>query len=463
MDSQPLTPVSQGYVPACPDVGFQAACDTVQQLRAEVDVFSTAIADEDAFHEVVQRLDKATLALAATPAPTFLDLRRQAQLIQREVGTSDFEPALAFLKQLAAGPVAPAATPAVSSPDAALIAECDQLMSLEEEAKREADRLKSASDEDWHAVIDPIWARRSQVVDRIETMLATTPAGVLALIKALDVHNSIDPESDSRPYSYEGGLTGRLLETALQSAGKISTAASPPLNPDAEYIALCDQVVQSEAEWRSTGLHQDTLPQAEQREYEQTVREAISERSSELFDRLLQLTPQTPEGQKAAAQATLAFMPCHDDGTPDIDVIHDGENLAWMLVKQLAGVAIPVPPNPDADLKAACNELIALIDRMNVEAGDKDITNDDPRYVQQEGLAERILAQVPRTLDGHQLRAQAILAWHGGMDGNGRPASELHQDDFWQVIRDLIGASTIEAMSKRTAAICAGYPDVVPA
>ena len=70
---------------------------------------------------------------------------------------------------------------------------------------------------------------------------------------------------------------------------------------------------------------------------------------------------------------------------------------------------------------------------------------------------ERILAQAPCTLDGHQLRARAILAWHGGMDGHGEPASEFNHDDIWPIIRDLIGATTIEAMSKRTAAICAGY------
>ncbi len=42
------------------------------------------------------------------------------------------------------------------------------------------------------------------------------------------------------------------------------------------------------------------------------------------------------------------------------------------------------------------------------------------------------------------------------MDSKGVPASELHKDDVWPVIRDLIGAATIKAMSKRTAEICAG-------
>ena len=327
-----------------------------------------------------------------------------------------------------------------SKPDIAFADACDTLRKSRAEVY--AFPTDVAHEDAFHEAV----MRMDRAALALAAMQAPTPADLRTQAQLIITHSSKD---DVEP----------AFVMLRQLAGNASV---PAVNPDADYIALCNQVVQSEAEWRATGRHQDSLPEAEQREYEQTVREAISDRSSELFDRLLQLTPRTPEGQKAAARMLLAFMPCHDDGTPNIEINHIGENVAWMLVKQLTGVAIPVPPNPDADLKAACTELIALIDRMNVEAGDKDITNDDPRYVQQEGLAERILAQVPRTLDGHQLRAQAILAWHGGMDGNGRPASELHQDDFWQVIRDLIGASTIEAMSKRTAVICAGYPDAVP-
>ncbi len=235
----------------------------------------------------------------------------------------------------------PIASPA--SPDAALIGDCDRLIALEKEAAREADRLADASDEDWHDVIDPIWDKRDQVVDRIVSMRATTPAGVLALITALETHNPVDPKLGDRGFSFEGGMSGRLLETALRSAKAIRGAAAPPFNPDADLISLCEQIVQSEAEWNSTGLHQDTLPQAEQHDYEQTVREPISDRSSELFDRLLQMTPQTLEGQRAAARATVAFMPCYPDGTPDIEINHIAGNMAWKLVKQLAGVAVPLP------------------------------------------------------------------------------------------------------------------------
>ena len=65
-----------------------------------------------------------------------------------------------------------AALPAAPEPDAALIAECDQVMSLEKQAGCEADHLERASDKDWHAAIDPIWDKRNQAVDRIETMVA---------------------------------------------------------------------------------------------------------------------------------------------------------------------------------------------------------------------------------------------------------------------------------------------------
>lgn len=85
----------------------------------------------------------------------------------------------------------------------------------------------------------------------------------------------------------------------------------------------------------------------------------------------------------------------------------------------------------------------------------RDIENSDPLQIQQSALLATILEQTPATLEGHQLRARAVLEWQGGMGANGKRASAFNSDVIWLVIRDLVGQSAIDTM---TAALCAGYP-----
>ena len=96
-----------------------------------------------------------------------------------------------------------------------------------------------------------------------------------------------------------------------------------------------------------------------------------------------------------------------------------------------------LPPDPDADLKAACNKLVFEPDGSNER---------------QRELLETILAQAPSTIEGHRLRARAVLVWRGGVGSDGEPVSEFNRDDIWPLIRNLIGQDTIDAVAARTRA-----------
>ena len=253
-------------------------------------------------------------------------------------------------------------------------------------------------------------------------------------------------------------LLARVTRVAIRSAGTEEL-------PDRAGLLLAETVLSAagaDAEILSTSAALDELEQEGRRLAElddQSARlDEIRAAQEPLIAFLSSTRSRTIEGTRAKARSLALWAP--DLLTESDDAI---EGMTSSILEDLIGGVSEATVDPDADLKAGCNELMALIDQMNVEAADTDITSDDPRRAQQGELVERILAQAPTTLAGHQLRARAILAWHGGMGANNEPASELHQDDFWLVIRDLIGQDTIKAMAGRTAAICASYPDTVPA
>ncbi|MGI4939914.1 MAG: hypothetical protein ACRYHQ_05015, partial [Janthinobacterium lividum] len=64
--------------------------------------------------------------------------------------------------------------------------------------------------------------------------------------------------------------------------------------------------------------------------------------------------------------------------------------------KQLTGEPVSLPPNPDADLKAVCNELILSPDGSNER---------------QQELLETILAQAPSTIE--RFGRGPALSWSG--------------------------------------------------
>ncbi len=415
----------------------------------------------DSAQRAMWPLMKAALADPATVADPQL-LARVTRCVIRSAGTEEL-PDRAGL--LLAETVLSSASGAGA--DAELIGLCEEFCRLEVKHSgichhEHPDYIEDQERQD--AALDPIVAAQRILVGQIRSIGARTVAGLQAKARALVAWDEQLPTEEECTDTNQF-LLNSILRDLLGGDGTKSSLTTPPplpqaltINPDADYIALCDEIVRLEREWESTGRHEDTLPDKDALAYEETVRGPIYDKQMEVFERLRLLQPKTAAGQGAAARAALAYMHCSDDNPPEIS--HDGQHVVYMLIKQLAGQPAPVPADPDADLKAGCNELIASINQMSVEAAD--ITSNDPRHTQQHELVERILAQAPHTLDGHQLRAQAILAWHGGMGGNGKPASELHQDDFWLVIRDLIGASTIKGMAQRTAAICASYPATVP-
>ena len=253
-------------------------------------------------------------------------------------------------------------------------------------------------------------------------------------------------------------LLARVTRCVIRSAGTEELS-------DRAGLLLAETVLSTpgaDAEILSTSTALDELEQEGRRLAElddQSARlDEIRAAQEPLIAVLSTTRSRTIEGTRAKARSLALWAP--DLLTESDDAI---EGMTSSILEDLIGGVSEATVDPDADLKAGCNELLTVINQMNVEAADTDITSDDPRHTQQRELVEQILAQAPTTLAGHQLRAQAILAWHGGMGANGEPASELHQDDFWLVIRDLIGQDTVKAMARRTAAICASYPDTVPA
>ena len=405
---------------------------------------------------LIDRRDEMRDTIAALPAVTSDGLRAKAAFVLHYVSadadhdadaaageeagllSDDHVPAHSLVLDVLRAPAAER-----QGLDAELIAECSAFIALEKqrnalnrEVSGEAERLADAEDDRLYNEQDPHF-------DRILDLRATTAAGLQA--KA----HSLVAEDLELLKKGSGDRRGCLIVSIVEDLIGDSLATDPSA-PDLAVATACDEArhARSEVAAAPRAMDDETfgllLDRARNAVFTVASAPVTSLAAVRLQARAL-LEEHEFEQAEAGKQADGGF----NHGT--------AERGALLLLKQLAGVPAPLPPDPDAVLKAACAELIASIDQMNVEAIDIPFGSEHPLRARHRELLATMLAQSPSTFEGHQLRARAVLDWHGGMGGDGEPASCLDHEDIWPVIRDLIGATAIEAMSKRTAEICARY------
>ncbi|MGI4939729.1 MAG: hypothetical protein ACRYHQ_04040 [Janthinobacterium lividum] len=320
--------VRQVALSASPDAAILAACGNVRRLIRLRDE-NPELADEP-YRELMVQHREALLKTVRLPVTTPAGMAAIAKLIleerDRNVGLEHANTLFAHdLSERAAEAWLEAlAMPAALTidPDAAIFATRDALLRV----KAERDALPKNVDDD---VFHDFASRFSHGVADLAAMKAATDAGRLAqtMMILIDVDEELSLDDTEHPV--------RRFVSQIETG----TTAPAPTDPDAEVIAVSEQIIGTEPEWAAVSLHENTLPLAQWHAYEATVRNPLADRSSELFGRLLEMQPTTPAGQQAAARALLAFMPRHDDGTPDLETNHIGEQLAWKLVGQLAGKA----------------------------------------------------------------------------------------------------------------------------
>ncbi|MGI4797617.1 MAG: hypothetical protein ACRYG8_26945 [Janthinobacterium lividum] len=248
---------------------------------------------------------------AALEAPAFIaDTRlmaRATRCLARTTGGSELPYKAALL--LAETVLAP---PAIGS-DAGILAACASLDALEREYA-----AVSLADED-SPRLNEISVAQAPLVSLLSQTKAETFEGIQAKARSLALWDSnlLAPRTGD-PSSV---LTGAIL---LDLVGM----PAPTVNPDASLITLCDQCCPLEAE--SLRLHRLDGDENE-KESDRLERE-----SRVLFDRILTMEPTTAEGRAAFARVALWYVGREEDGAT-ISTDYIGEQLAWKLVRQLAG------------------------------------------------------------------------------------------------------------------------------
>ncbi len=411
---------------------------------------------------LVSRCHEMRDTIAALPATTSNGLRAKAAFVLHYVSADadhDADPAISESAGLLSDDHVPAHSlvldvlrapePVQQDLDAELIAACAAFDALERQSLATFRTIDDIDGQDaGDAERDRISKLQEPHLDRILDLRATTITGVQAKARSLALEDQelLKPGPGDRRDCLISSIVEDLIGESL---------ATEPSVPDLAVATVCDEARHARSEVAAAPRAMD----------DETFGLLLDRARDAIF-----AVASTPTASLAAVRLQArALLEEHEFEQAEAGKQADGgfnhgtaERGALLLLKQLAGVPAPLPPDPDAGLKAACNELIASIDQMNVEGLDIPFGSEHPLRARQRELLAQILAQSPSTIEGHQLRARAVLEWHGGMGGDGEPASCLDHDDIWPVIRDLIGATTIEAMSKRTAAICASYPATVP-
>ena len=340
--------------------------------------------------------------------------------------------------------------PAASSDDAEIIAECAAFDALEQQFLATFRTTGDVQGEDVRDLErDRIFKLQIPHFDRIMGLRTTTMRGLQAKARSLALEDQelLKPGPGDR----RDCLIASIVEDLIGN-----DASSVPVESDADVQAACHLARSARADVAAAPQMMD----------DDTFGLLLDHARNTLLT-----AASTPVTSLAAARLQAkALLEEHEfeqmrDAMPSNGGFNHGiaEQGALLLLKQLAGQQVLPPPDPDANLKASCSELIAGIDGINVAGQGRPIGSKDPRRVRHRELLAIILAQTPSTFEGHQLRAQAVLQWHGGVGGDGKMASCFDDENYWPVIRDLIGASAVDAMAARTREVCATYANAVPA
>ena len=264
-------------------------------------------------------------------------------------------------------------------------------------AREEASRIMDASSEHTH------------VYHQILNGLRDTPAQTLdgMAVKAIAVADWMGAADDVPSSGEDGRVAWSLAHDVLRMRdGQISPTVSA--SPDADLIALCDDVVRIEQEVR------DRFPSGGNPS-DETIEAFCHPRWKErdrLVKRMGRLRATTPEGFAARARATVAVNQEHDNA-------YDAEGtVPHTLIMQLLADFPAVAPSHDAELIAACErfnaqELVFLklaygADRIRDEHA-RDKAMDAVEVGTANPALPDVLARRPVTLAGMRALARSAL------------------------------------------------------
>ncbi|MGI4793628.1 MAG: hypothetical protein ACRYG8_05980 [Janthinobacterium lividum] len=206
------------------------------------------------------------------------------------------------------------APPATGS-DAEILTACADLDKLEREYA-----AVSLADED-SPRLDAIAVAQAPLVSLLSQTKAETIKGIRAKAHSLALWDS----SLMAPRTSDVGsaMMGSILRDLV-------AAMTPTTDTDTDtnLIALCDECCRLEAE--SVRLHRLDGHENEKESGR------VEDEARVLFDRILTMEPTTAEGRSAVARVALWYVGREADGAT-ISTDYIGEQLAWKLVRQLAG------------------------------------------------------------------------------------------------------------------------------
>ena len=187
-------------------------------------------------------------------------------------------------------------------PDAELIAVCAEFDACE----RQTSIIHGTGpdcvvdDDEASLVSAPIFARMHVLLDRMDELRATTPAGIQARAHCLAQHCG----SLQYSFDYEDTIPGRLLGYLMRDSaalgGSVGLVPVPP-SPDAELLRACAAFDALERAYLATYVPGvDDGPEWDTAEVE---RDRLADAQEPLVDRMWKLQAVTREGQIARARS----------------------------------------------------------------------------------------------------------------------------------------------------------------
>ena len=187
-----------------------------------------------------------------------------------------------------------------SSPDAELIAVCAEFDACEQQTciihGTGPDCV--VDDNEANAVSAPIFARMHVLLDRMDELRATTPAGIQARAHSLALHGGDFGYS----FDYPDTMVGRLLVYLMRDSAALGgSPASTVASPDADLMEACAAFDELERAYIAAGGNWDAGSPEELAS--DAERERLSEAQEPLVDRICELCAVTREGHVARARS----------------------------------------------------------------------------------------------------------------------------------------------------------------
>jgi hypothetical protein len=196
----------------------------------------------------------------------------------------------------------------VQHPDAVLIAICAEFDACE----RQTSIIHGTGpdcvvdDDEANATSAPVFARMRVLLDRMDELRATTPAGIQARAHSLALHGGHGGYSFDCFDSMVGRLLVYLMRDSAALGGSMGAVPVPP-SPDAELLRACAAFDQLEAQANATftGYENDSPEEAAA----EAERGRIYDEQDPYVDVICSTVARTKEGMQAKARSLMAWAP----------------------------------------------------------------------------------------------------------------------------------------------------------